>query len=84
MSVLDRLVELEREGLRALDSAEDESALQAWKVAFLGRSAELSRILDELRDLPKEQRPAAGRRANQLKGALESAYRERLEGARSA
>src|SRR3990170_1209120 len=84
MSVLDRLEELERAALQGLDQARDEAALQAWKVAFLGRSAELSRILDELRDLPKEQRPAAGRRANQVKGALESAYRERLEGARSA
>src|SRR3990170_1464744 len=84
MSVLDRLEERERAALQGLDQARDEAALQAWKVAFLGRSAELSRILDELRDLPKEQRPAAGRRANQVKGALESAYRERLEGAHSA
>jgi len=84
MSVLDRLEELERAALQGLDQARDEAALQAWKVAFLGRSAELSRILDELRDLPKEQRPAVGRRANEVKGALESAYQERLEGARSA
>jgi len=84
MSVLDRLQELERAALRGLDQARDEAALQEWKVKFLGRSAELSRILDELRDLPKEQRPAVGRRANEVKGSLESAYQRRQEGARSA
>ena len=84
MSELDRLEGLERAALQGLDQARDEAALQAWKVAFLGRSAELSRILDELRDLPKELRPAVGRRANEVKGALESAYQERLGGTRSA
>ena len=82
--MLDKLQALESTALADLQSAQDEAALQEWKVKYLGRSAELSRILDELRDLPKEQRPAVGRRANEVKGALESAYQERLEGARSA
>jgi phenylalanyl-tRNA synthetase alpha chain len=84
MSVLDRLAELEREALQALDSAGDESALQVWKVTFLGRSAELSRVLDGLRQLPKDQRPAVGKRANEVKQALEQALQSRQEAARTA
>src|SRR3990172_5798472 len=82
--MLDKLQALESAALADLQSAQNEAALQEWKVKFLGRSAELSRILDELRGLPKEQRPAVGRRANEVKGALERAYQGRLEGARSA
>ena len=82
--MLDKLQALESTALADLQSAQEEAALQEWKVKYLGRSAELSRILDGLRDLPKELRPSVGRRANEVKGALESAYQERLEGARSA
>src|SRR3972149_11450082 len=82
--MLDKLQALESAALADLQSAQNEAALQEWKVKFLGRSAELSRILDELRGLPKEQRPAVGRRANEVKGALERAYQGRLEEARSA
>jgi len=82
--MLDKLQALESTALADLQSAQDEAALQEWRVKYLGRSAALSRILDELRDLPKEQRPSVGRRANEVKGALEGAYQGRLESARSA
>lgn len=81
--MLERLDRIEREALAALDDA-DVEALAAWKTRFLGRSAELGQILDGLRGLAREQRPAVGRRANQVKTALESAYAARLESAHSA
>jgi len=51
--MLERLHELEREGLRDLAQATDEEGLQTWKVKYLGRSAELGRILDGLRTVSK-------------------------------
>jgi phenylalanyl-tRNA synthetase alpha chain len=78
------LAELENEGLSALKRAGDEAALQAWKVKFLGRSAELSRLLDGLRDLPKGERPEVGKRLNEVKRALETAYEQRMQTARAA
>ena len=71
--MLKRLDELEREGLRDLAGARDEQALQAWKVRYLGRSAELGRVLDGLRSVSKEERPALGKRANEVKRAFEAA-----------
>jgi phenylalanyl-tRNA synthetase alpha chain len=76
--MLKRLDELENEGHRELAEARDEEALQAWKVKYLGRSAELGRVLDGLRSVSKEERPALGKRANEVKRAFETALDERL------
>jgi phenylalanyl-tRNA synthetase alpha chain len=81
--MLDRLTQLEQRALADLGSATDEAGLQAWKVKYLGRSAELGKILDGLRSLPKEERPAVGRQANQLKTKLEQAYTARDEAMRA-
>ncbi len=78
--MLERLEELERKALVDLEGVESEGDLNAWKVKYLGRSAELSTILAELRELPKADRPSVGRRANQVKTAMEQA----LEAKRNA
>jgi phenylalanyl-tRNA synthetase alpha chain len=78
----ERLTHLEESALNELETVNDEAGLQAWKVKFLGRSAELADILDGLRNLPKEQRPTIGKRANQLKTNLEAAYTDRDEAMR--
>jgi phenylalanyl-tRNA synthetase alpha chain len=77
--MLERLEALEQEGLRDLSAAADEDGLQAWKVRYLGRSAELGRVLDGLRTAPKEERPALGKRANQVKQAFETAFEARQQ-----
>lgn len=76
--MLDRLDALEQEAQKQLQEAEDQAKLEAWKVEFLGRSAELGEILDGLRELPKEERPAVGKQANQLKRFLEDAFDSRM------
>lgn len=77
--MLEQLDRIESEALDELQSADSEDQLQAWKVRFLGRSSELSGVLDSLRELPQDQRPQVGRRANQVKSALEQAQEQRLE-----
>jgi phenylalanyl-tRNA synthetase alpha chain len=82
--MLKRLDELEREGLQDLAKASDEEALQSWKVKYLGRSAELGRVLDGLRSVSKEERPALGRRSNEVKQAFEAALDGRQRSLASA
>jgi phenylalanyl-tRNA synthetase alpha chain len=77
--MLKRLDQLEERALNELKDAESETDLQAWKVKYLGRSTALSEITAELRELSKEERPAVGRRANEVKNTLEAAYETRLE-----
>jgi len=82
--MLEQLEQIEKSALEALQSAGDEDALQRWRVATLGRSSPLMGVFDALGGLPKEQRPQIGRRANEVKNALEKAFGERNEALRQA
>ena len=77
--MLDQLNQIEQTALEALRAVADEAALEAWRVAHLGRSSPLMQVFSGLGGLSKEERPAVGQRANEVKKALEAAL-----GARSA
>jgi phenylalanyl-tRNA synthetase alpha chain len=77
--MLERLEGLERQALKELEGVTDEAGLNAWRVKYLGRSAELGVILAGLRELSKEERPAVGRRANEVKSHLEETLQTRVE-----
>lgn len=77
--MLAQLDQIEQGALAELESAGDEDALQRWKTAHLGRSSPLMRTFDGLGKLSKEERPAIGRRANEVKRLLESAFEARSQ-----
>jgi phenylalanyl-tRNA synthetase alpha chain len=73
---LDRLNALENEALNALHAAGDSDALQAWQGRYFGTKrskGELEQALSVLGTLSKEERPAFGKRANEVKQALTAA-----------
>ena len=72
--MLERLDQIEKEALNRLKDVRNEDELQAWKVAVLGRNSPVMQIFDSLGALPKDERPGIGRRANEVKHALEAAY----------
>jgi len=82
--MLQKLDEIQRAALSALEAVDDESALEDWRVAHLGRSAPLMSVFDQLGGLPKDERPAIGRRANEVKRALEASLAERDAALRQA
>jgi phenylalanyl-tRNA synthetase alpha chain len=82
--MLSDLDQLEQTALQALGSIQDDTSLETWRVAYLGRSAPLMRVFDQLGKLSKEERPLIGRRANEVKRALEAAYATRVESLRQA
>lgn len=65
--------ELERRALATLADSGDETALDAWRLEWLGRKGRLTGVLRGLRDLPAGERPRVGAEANRLKGTLEAA-----------
>ncbi len=77
--MLEKLNEIESTALASLERVQDEDSLQQWKIAYLGRSAPLMQIFDQMGKLTKEERPLVGRRANEVKRALEAALAERSE-----
>jgi phenylalanyl-tRNA synthetase alpha chain len=82
--MLEKLNEIQRLGLDALDAVRDENALEAWRVAHLGRSSALMQLFNGFGQLTKEERPVIGKRANEVKKALETAFVVRSEEIRQA
>ncbi len=77
--MLEKLNEIERLGMAALESVQEEAALEAWRVSHLGRSSPLMQFFNGFGALDKEERPKAGQRANEVKKVLEAAYQARRE-----
>jgi phenylalanyl-tRNA synthetase alpha chain len=82
--MLSDLDQIEQQALQALESILDNASLESWRVAHLGRSAPLMLVFDQLGKLSKEERPVIGRRANEVKRALEAAYSARFEAMRQS
>jgi phenylalanyl-tRNA synthetase alpha chain len=66
------LEQISKNALEALAGVVDEAALEAWRVAHLGRSSALMQVFDRLGSLPREERPQIGKAANEVKRLLES------------
>ena len=72
--MLDELNRLRTDALEQLAHIWDDAALEEWRVKFLGRNGALATAMTKLGTLSKEERPAAGKLANEVKSALESAF----------
>lgn len=82
--MLEQLERIKQEGLAALQHSNDEASLEQWRVAYLGRSSPLMMVFAGLGKVSKEERPAVGKRANEVKQALEAALAERSSALREA
>ena len=84
MDELQELKKIRQDGLAALNDAADEAALEAWRVAHLGRNAPVMQVFSRLGQAPRELRPKIGQAANQVKQELEEAYHERVTALKQA
>ena len=71
---LDDLEKTFREQLGSVDSAE---VLEKLRIEYLGRKGKLAKIMKQLPGLSPDDRPAVGKRANELKRSFETAVMER-------
>jgi phenylalanyl-tRNA synthetase alpha chain len=65
-----------QEALQELNAAADPQAVEDIRVRYLGRKGRITQFLRNISKLPADQRPAAGKLANQLKNRLEKACKE--------
>lgn len=72
-----RVEEIECAGLAAIAQADDEQALDAARVRYLGRKGELTVLLKSLGSMPAAERPVAGARINAAKRRVQAAVEER-------
>jgi len=75
--MLESLDTLEAEGLVALTAASDAQALESWRIEFLGGKGRMKSAASGLKDVSKEEKPAAGKRLNEVKQALDGAFKAR-------
>ncbi len=82
--MLDQLNQLYDDALAEIKTIENKAELDDWYTRNIGRKGAVSLLLRRVGELPKEERPAFGQRANQAKRALEAAYEERAQQVKAA
>lgn len=65
-----------QQALKAIETAASLKDIQSAQVRYLGRKGIVTQFLRNISTLPVEQRPAAGKRANEIKKKLEAAFQE--------
>lgn len=75
--MLEQLEKLRAEALDALEAVEDSEGLDAWERATTGRKGAITLMTRRVGELPKEERPAFGKRANEVKQELMSANEDK-------
>jgi phenylalanyl-tRNA synthetase alpha chain len=75
---LSRLAELSREAEEAMAAATSLDEIEALRVRFLGRKAELTRILRSIAGLPSDRRAELGKAGNETRRALERLVEQRV------
>ena len=73
------LSDLIAKAAQEIDAADDLAALDAVRVAFLGKKGEITLRLKSLGQLPPDQRSAAGQEINQAKREVQQRLNDRRE-----
>jgi phenylalanyl-tRNA synthetase alpha chain len=74
---LDQIEPLKQAALADLRAAPDLAALEQARVNYLGSHGKFTALMKQLGSLPKEEKPAAGKTINTVKGELEAALTQR-------
>ncbi|MBM7625006.1 phenylalanine--tRNA ligase subunit alpha [Sporohalobacter salinus] len=75
----EKLQLLEETATCEVEKAADLEELENLRVKYLGKSGEVTEILQNIGDLPPKQRPVVGKLGNKLKSKLESAIAEKKD-----
>jgi phenylalanyl-tRNA synthetase alpha chain len=74
MSLLDDIQAMRAAATEALGNVKVADALEAWRIKYLGAKGLVKSTMQRLREVSREDKPAAGQAANQLKVALTEAF----------
>lgn len=77
MDIVTQLTEIEQTAQHAIAAADTTDALETIRVEYLGRKGQLTTVLRSMGQLPAEERPVVGQRANEARQRLEAAFAAR-------
>ena len=72
--MLETLNTIEREGLASLAAIADADALEKWRIEFLGTKGRVKQAAGGLKDVSPADKPAVGKRLNEVSRALQEAF----------
>ena len=73
----DKVDEILKDGETTLSAARSGETLEQFRVQFLGSKGLVKGLMDLLREIPREQKPAFGQRVNAVRDRLTAAYEAR-------
>ncbi|MBI5722695.1 MAG: phenylalanine--tRNA ligase subunit alpha [Planctomycetes bacterium] len=71
---LDEIKSLHESARAELARVRDSKTLEVWRIKYLGAKGLVRSVMDRLREVPREIKPAAGKAANEVKNAIQSAF----------
>ncbi len=80
--MLKQLEEIRLTALRELDSIDNVSELESWRVRYLGKKSELTKVLRSLAALSLAERKTVGGSANEVRASLESGLEQKKQALR--
>ena len=82
--MIEQLEELKLNAFRELEGIGGAGELESWRVRYLGKKSELTRILRSLSQLPLEERKTVGAHANQTRVQLQESLSEKEQALRDS
>ena len=77
--VENKLAHIHQQAIRELNDAKTAGEIEDISTRYLGRKGILTQFLRNISKLPVEQRPAAGKKANEIKTVLDKAFKAAAE-----
>ncbi|MEA3279080.1 MAG: phenylalanine--tRNA ligase subunit alpha [Thermodesulfobacteriota bacterium] len=71
--------QIQQEALKELEAASDPESIKALSVSYLGRKGLVTQFLRNISSLPQEKRAGAGKKANEVKKLLDTAFKKALK-----
>lgn len=77
--MLATLDKLQSDAIGEISTVDSIDGLESWRVSYLGSKGRLKGVMPLMKDVSKENKPAIGKRLNEVKTALESAFDARKQ-----
>ena len=78
--MLETLDKLQADAIGEIEALDTIDALESWRIAYLGSKGRLKGVMPLMKDVTKEDKPAVGKRLNEVKQVLEGAFETRKAG----
>lgn len=79
-----RLLNIKNEAISLILSTQDPKELEELRIQYLGRNGSITTLLKEIAKFPPEERPEAGRLANEVKNIIEDTIKQKLHNQKSS